>query len=73
MILSTGNQQYEYPNRLLQNFSLQITIFLSDHKNFSSKTFAVHDIKNQDLQKMLYYFVTGCEKTDLIYAKYTYS
>ena len=50
MILSISNQQYEYTNMLLQKFCLQITIFLSDHKNFSSETFAVHDIKNQALQ-----------------------
>ena len=51
MILSIGNQQYEYTNMPLQKLSLQITIFLSDHKNFSPETFAVYDIKNQALQK----------------------
>ena len=44
MILSIGNQQYEYTNMLLQKFSLQITLFLSEHKKFSPETFAVHDI-----------------------------
>ena len=42
MILSISNQQYEHTNMLLQKFSLQITIFLSDHKKFSP---AVYDIK----------------------------
>ena len=70
MILSIGNQQYEYINMPLQKLSLQITIFLSDHKNFSPETFAVYDIKNQALQKC--YTI----RRDLIlstYAKYTYS
>ena len=35
----------------LQKLSLQITIFLSDHKDFSPETFPVYDIKNQALQK----------------------
>ena len=49
MILSTGNQQYDYTNMLLQKFFLQITLFLSKHKNFYPETFTVHDIKNQAL------------------------
>ena len=45
MIFSIGNQQYEYTNMPLQKFYLQLTIFLSDNKHFSTETFAVHDIK----------------------------
>ena len=55
MILSTGNQQYEYTNMLLQKFSLQITIFLSDHKKLFREIFAAHDIKKPGTAKMLYH------------------
>ena len=55
MMLSIGNQQYQYTNMPLQKFYLQITIFLSDHKTFSPETFAVHDIKKPGAAKMLYY------------------
>ena len=51
MTLSIGNRQYEYTNMLLQTFSLQITIFFSDHNNFSPETFAVYDIEKPGTAK----------------------